>query len=314
MRWSRVARLALLAAAASAALCGAGRRAAPTPDPAEFAAPTAADRLFDAARAARSQASYPHYAVYATVLRFRSGGHAVTSTWDTIEDVRRRVVHSQSLRREEAANPHVPHGINFGIAAGPGGPGAEPEKGEVLNPERDDDPIGQLTFAVDQDFGLALSATPITASRDMGDVANAQVPLFRIGRTGTVVRTYEVTDLGDVAENGTTMHHLALRPLRDPQRYRLRELWSDAKTSVPVRAVVAGVGNHGPLDDVRWRVDFAQVDGGTYVTRETALEALDSGAGRLDDATISFEDLRTTNALQPYQLVGLSEDVGTTDP
>ncbi len=247
-------------------------------------------------------------------MRYRSGGHRGTSTWDTIEDVRRRVAHSQSLRREEAANPHVPHGINVGIGVGPGGPGAAPEQGKSLNPEPGDDPIGQLTFAVDQDFGLSLDATPITASRDMADVANAQVPLRRIGRTGTVVRTYIVTDLGDVVEDGATLHHLGLRPVRDPNRYRLRELWTDAKSALPVRAVVAGVGNRGPLDDVQWRVEFAQVEGGTYVVRETALAPLASDGGQLDDVTISFEELRLTNMLKPYETVGLSEDVGTTDP
>ncbi len=314
MRWPDAARTALLAAAACSMLCAATHRPPPTPDPATFAAPTAADKLFEAARTARSRSSYARYAVYATVLRFRAGGHTVKSTWDTIEDVQRRVVHSHSQRREDEANPHVPHGINFGIGVGPGGPNAAPERGEVLNGERDDDPIGQLTFAVDQDFGLALDAPSISASRDMADVATARVPLLRIGRTGTIVRTYEVTDLGDVVENGVPLHHLGLRPLRDPKRFRLREIWTDAKSSVAVRAIVAGVGNHDPLDGVRWRVEFAQVDGGTYVARETALDPVESGAGRLDDVTISFEELRPANALKPYELIGLSEDVGTTDP
>ena len=138
--------------------------------------------------------------------------------------------------------------------------------------------------------------------------------LPRIGRTGTIVRTYEVTDLGDVTEDGAALHHLGLRPLRDPQRFRLRELWTDAKTSMPVRAVVAGVGNHDPLDAVTWRVEFAQIDGGLYLARETALAPLDTGGGRLDDVTISFEDLRVTNRLEPYELLGLTDGVGTTDP
>jgi len=277
--------------------------------------PTAADRLFDTARQARSQSSYAHYAVYATVVRFRNGTHVVTSSWQTIEDVRRRVVHAHSQRREEEANPHVPHGINFGVGAGPSGPVmGMPSKGQVLSHEPTDDPIGQLTFAVDQDFGLALDAPAISASRDMADVSTAAIALPRIGRTGTIVRTYEVTDLGDVIESGASLHHLGLRPLRDPKRYRLRELWTDAKSSIPVRAVVAGVGNRWPLDAAQWRVDFAQVEGGTYVERETALQPMDSSQGRLEDVTISFEDVRPTNVLKPYEQLGLSTDVGITDP
>ncbi|MBV8298598.1 MAG: hypothetical protein JO083_03430 [Candidatus Eremiobacteraeota bacterium] len=281
------------------------------------AAPTGADALFTAARHARSESAYPHYAVYATVVRFRHGNRPVVSTWDTIEDLRRRLVRARALPREEAAHPHVPHGINVSVNAGPSGllpVGVLPKVGTVLNHEWESDPIGQLTFAVDQDFGIALDAPPITATADMSAVAASVTTLSRIGRTGTIARIYEVTDLGDVDENGVLLHHLGLRPLRDPRRYRLRELWVVAATSLPVRAIVAGIGNHGPLDGVRWRIDFTQMQDGTYLARETALEPLNTRDGRLDDVTISFEELRPTNRLTSLESLGLSGQVGTTDP
>ncbi len=289
-------------------------------------APPDADALFLAARRARSQSAYAHYAVYATVIRFRHDRHAGVSTWDTVEDLRRRLVHSHALAREEAAHPHVPHGINIGMgasvlpsggglgASGPTTGGIMPAKGQTVNPEPANDPIGQLTFAVDQDFGLALDAPPIGATPNMSEVSASVTTLQHIGRTGTVARTYAVTDLGDVTENGVVLHHLGLRPLRDPRRYRLRELWTDVKTSLPERAIVAGIGNHYPLDSVRWRIDFKQLAGGTFVARETALDPLDTGGGRLDDVTISFDELRTTNRLTPEESLGLADDVGTTDP
>ena len=278
---------------------------------------TAADALYAAARRARSESAYAHYAVYATVVTFRRNGHQIVSTWGTVEDLRRRLVHAHALAREEAAHPHVPHGTNIGVAVGPSGilgPGVMPPKGQITNPEPTDDPIGQLSFAVDQDFGLALTAPPITASADMSDVAASVSTLAKIGRTGTVARTYDVTDLGDALENGITLHHLGLRPLHDPHRFRLRELWLDAKTSLPVRAVVAGIGNRGPLDAVDWRVDFKQLEGGTYIARETALTPLSTDGGRLDDVTITFAELRATNRLTPEESLGLSGSVGTTDP
>ena len=281
------------------------------------ASSTAAEALYAAARRARSESAYAHYAVYATVVSFRHNGHQVVSTWNTVEDLRRRLVHAHALSREEAAHPHVPHGTNFGVGAGPSGvmgPGVMPPKGRTTNPEPTDDPIGQLSFAVDQDFGLALTAPPIAATANMSDVATTVTTLQKIGRTGTVARTYDVTDLGDVTENGLTLHHLGLRPLRDPRRYRLRELWLDAKTALPVRAVVAGIGNRWPLDAVDWRVEFKQLEGGTYITRETALKPLDTDGGRLDDVTITFADLRATNRLTPEESLGLSDSVGTTDP
>lgn len=283
-------------------------------------APTAttADALYAAARRARSDSAYARYAVYATVVSFRHGNQRVVSTWDTVEDVRRRLVHAHAIEREEAAHPHVPHGINIGVGGfGPSGiqpPGAMPPRGHAVNHEPTDDPIGQVSFAVDQDFGLALNAPPIAATTNMSEVASSITALPHIGRTGTIARTYDVTDLGDVVENGVTLHHLGLRPLRDPRRYRLRELWLDTKTSLPLRAIVAGIGNRWPLDAVSWRVDFRQVEGGTYLARETALQSVDLDGKRLDDLTITFDELRPTNRLTATESLGLSAEVGITDP
>src|ERR1700730_14254086 len=111
--------------------------------------PSAADLLFTRAREARTQSAYAHYVVYATVVRFRRGAHAVVSTWDTVEDLQRRLVHARSLPREEAAHPHVARGTNLAISVGPSGvpgPGELPKTGRILNPAPPDDGIGQLTF------------------------------------------------------------------------------------------------------------------------------------------------------------------------
>jgi hypothetical protein len=288
------------------------------------AAPSAADALFTATRQARTQSGYAHYSVYATVVRFRFGGQPMTSTWDTTEDMRRRLVHSHALSREEGEHPHVPQGINFGIsgsitppvpaapgARNPGAPG--PTISHTMNPEPSTDPIGELSFAVDQDFGLAFDAQPISATNDMSEVASSVNVLPHIGSTGTIARTYEVTDLGDVADPAGEQHHLRLRPLGDPRRYRLRELWTDAKTSLPVRAVVAGIGNAAPLDSVTWRVDFTQLQGGTYVAREVALEPLETDSGKLEDVTITFDELRPTNRLTGAESIGFG-DIGIRDP
>jgi hypothetical protein len=286
------------------------------------ATPTAADALFAATREARTQSGYAHYSVYATVVHFTWGGKPMTSTWDTIEDMRRRLVHSHALSREEGEHPHVPTGINFGVgvsaasgtSAPPGAPASPgPMITHTMNPEPSSDPIGEVSFAVDQDFGLAIDAQPITATDDMSDVASSATVLPHIGTTGTVVRNYAVTDLGDVPDPNGVLHHLRLRPLRDPRRFRLRELWTDAKTSLPVRAIVAGISNVAPLDAVDWRVDFIQLQGGTYVARESALAPLDTDSGQLDDVTITFEEVRPTNRLTGAESVGFGE-IGIRDP
>jgi hypothetical protein len=291
-----------------------------------FALVLDADALFLTARQARSKSAYPHYARYATVVHYHNGTREMTRVWDTTEDLRLRLVHARSLSRQDAANPHVPRGINVrgsisvGIAR-PGPPGAmsgPPASigySHVFNAERPGDPIGQLSLAVDQDFGLAIDAARISAVDDMSAISANAAALPRIGRTGTVARTYDVTDLGEVVDDGVALRHLGLRPLRDPSRNRLRELWFDEETSLPVRAVVAGIGHQHPLDAVSWSVDFLQFEGGTYVARETALAPIDYGkAGILREVTITFAELRPTNRLAPEELLGLSGSIGTADP
>jgi hypothetical protein len=274
--------------------------------------------IFERVREARSESGYPQYAVYAAVVRFSRGGQAGVDTWDTVEDLRRRMVFSHAISREEQANPYVPHGINFGIgitglSSGAGGGGGGDTK--VLNAPKPDDPIGQVTLAVDQDFGLALNAPSITQTADAGEVSRTVRTLPHIGRTGAVARLYEVTLLGSGAENGATVQHLGLKPLRDPHRNRLRELWVDAKTALPVRAIVAGIANRAPLDEIRWRVDFTQNEGGTYVAQETALDPLDYGGdGTLNDVSITFAELHPKNILTPQEALGLASSIGLSDP
>ena len=50
------------------------------------------------------------------------------------------------------------------------------------------------------------------------------------------------------------------------------------------------------------------------MAREVALAPLETGGGRLDDVTISFDEVRPTNRLTPLESLGLSGDVGITDP
>jgi hypothetical protein len=286
----------------------------------EASTPTGGDSLFTAARTARTKSAYPHYATYVTVVRYRAGSQPVIRSWDTVEDIRQRLVHSQSISREESAHPTYPHGINIGVGGGAAGVPAAPvfgmpkPGGLVLNPAEADDAIGQLSLAVDQDFGLAIDARAIAATTSAEDVVSSKTVLPLIGRTGALARIYDVTVLGDVDDGGVTLHHMRLRPLRDPQRNRLRELWIDAATSLPVHAIVDGVGNHAPLDSVLWRVDFRRVVDGIYIARETALQPLDVDDGQLNDVSISFEELAPTNVLAPYVQLGLTDSVGTTDP
>ncbi len=289
------------AGAAVAAVCLTAVSPAPNAPRAPLSDPNA---IFAAARKAWGDGAYPRWAAYATVVQFRKDGRLVRRTWDTSEDLRHGVVFSRKFSREDASNPYVPHGINVNL----------PFLGN-LNPVPLPDPIGHVAFAIDQDDGLAPSGRHITLARSDRDLDAAQSTLPVIGRTGTVERDYEVTLLETLHDAAGTEYHLGLKALRDPAHHRLRELYVDGATFLPEEAVVDGIGSRPPLTKVRWRVEYRQVEGATYIARESALGDLDYGSrGTLKDATIAFEEL-TLGSRRPYSsLLGLDDDDPQTEP
>jgi hypothetical protein len=273
---------------AAALLTVATTAAAPTPIPAGALALTDPDAIFVAARKAWGSGAYPRYAVYAVVVTFRNGTSVVRRTWDTTEDMRGGIVYSHAFSREELANPYTPHGVNIQIPFI-----ADP------NREKPSDPVGQVEFAVDQDFGLAPGTRKFSAAKSGAAVSGEGSHLPVIGRTATVNRDYEVKLIETLTDAKGREYHLALRPLRDPEHHRLRELWIDGTTMLPEEAVVAGIGSRPPLTKVNWRVEFTRMQGGTYIARETALAAVDYGGdGMLTECTVSFEELTLTSRYQ----------------
>lgn len=237
--------------------------------------------IFAAARAAWGTSTYPRYADYDIVVRYRNGGRTVQRSWITTEDVRHEIVSSRIFAREELTNPPSPGGTYFVI----------PFLAGAMRP-KDPEPVGQVALAVTQDFDLAPQAQRFTY-KGPSDADAAASRLATIGRTQTQRRLYEVTLVETLHEGSATTYHLTLTPLVDPWRHRLRELWVDAATMKPLRAVVAGIGNRAPLTKVDWMVDFHEVEGGFFIDHEHALEPVDYGGnGHFTDFTITFAPLQ----------------------
>ncbi len=260
---------------------------APRPQPSSSPAPLLTDpeAIFSAARKAWGSGAYPRYAQYAVVVAFTNGSDRRRRTWDTSEDLRDGVIYSRSFSREEAVHPFTPHGINIAIPFL-----------NNLSKERQPDVIGQVEFAVDQDYGLAPGQRKFTPAQSAGAIGADSSHLAVIGRTSTTSREYDVTLVETLSDAQGPEYHLRLKPLRDPWHHRLRELWVDGTTMLPEEAVVEGIGNRAPLTKIDWRVEFTQVQGGTYIARETALGPLDYGdGGRLTGVSVSFEQLRLSS-------------------
>lgn len=282
---------------------------------------------FHNAREAWPVSAYPPYATYRTVVRYRSGDRAIVRGWDTFEDLRRRMVHSDGFSDRDRDTPHVPAGTNVGaygslrwngrgLVLGPPAPapGGMPPKGVIVNRERDVDAVGPVSFAVNQDFGIAVNAPPITALRSAEDVASTHA-LPHIGGTRTTAADYDVSRAADESgAGGTTVVHLTLRPKRAPYRYRLRELWLDAATNRTLRAIVQGIGDRPPFDGVRWQIDFRAVGGAVYIDRETALADMEHRGAHMTGVSITFEDVQLSDTLPADRRLGLAQTVGVADP
>ncbi len=278
---------------------------AAAPGPPAQATLTDANAIFANVRKAWGNGAYPRWAHYETVVEFHKGaGPLIRRTWDTDEDLRHGVVFSRKFSHEDESNPNVPHGINVVL----------PLIGN-LNPPPLPDPIGHVAFAIDQDDGMAPGARHIalaTSDRSF-DTAATQLPV--IGHTGTVVRDYDATLIETLGDELGPEYHLALKPTHDPDRLRLRELYVDGRTWLPEEAVVDGIGSRPPLTKVRWRVEYRQVEGATYIARETALQNLDYGSrGTLQWTTISFRELQLGSRRPAETLLGLDDDNPQSEP
>ncbi len=268
-----------------------------TPDP---------EAIFANARAAWSAGAYPRFGSYATIVEFHTATRHIKRTWDTIEDFRHAVVFSRKFSREEVASPpDAPRGINIDI----------PFLG-TLNKVQQIDPVGHVAFAVDQDYGLAPAERRYTHAVSAADFAAIGKTLPIIGRTGVKVRDYDVRLIETLDDERGREYHLGLTPLHDPAKYRLRELWVDAKTWLPEEAIVSGIGSQPPLTTVPWRIEYRQTQGGTYIARETALADVDYGAaGMLHWLTVSFDEFAPSASATGWKFAfGMSDDKPQTDP
>jgi hypothetical protein len=278
------------------ATIGAAPEAAPsgsTPDP---------NTIFDNVRHAWGTGAYPHYAQYVAVVQFHNAKKLVRRTWETTEDIRSGVVYSRPFSREEDAHAYTPHGTNIAIPFL-----------SSLSREHQPDPIGHIAFAIDQDYGLAPGERKFASVAASAAIEAQRSALPVIGRTGTLAREYAVTLIETANDAEGTEYHLGLQPLRDPGRHRLRELWVDANTWLPEEAVVEGIGNRAPLNAVRWRIEFRQTDGVTYIGRETALAPLQTKDALLHDTTITFDEVKLTSHLAHFGL-SFSKNVPVGEP
>jgi len=228
------------------------------------AAPNAYD-IFDAARAQWQTQTYPPYLRYTIETDVAGKSGPVVNDYSAICLCTKDDIRVDPISVEEAQHPSTPRGMNFRLHITLGW-GNMPTQTitEGINATVNPDPLGVPVLSPLYSFGLRQDQVARTSAAP----GTSNLPTI-ITTTSNAKRRYDVTFDGIETLDGETTYHLTLRPVSDPDTYRLRDLWIDAKT-FDTRRVVVGENFSGSLRSTKpWTVDFARENGFQYIVEET---------------------------------------------
>lgn len=218
----------------------------------------------------------------------------------------------------ETAHPHVPKGIDFYIPII-----------HLGKPEPPVDYLGVPDISPNYGFGIGTtSLTPVASTPTPEELVReiraefhdpdpratpTPLPTPALREIATVIsktRAYDITLEGvDDTEQGQA-YHLHMQPLREPGKYRLRDLWVDTATFAP-RKLIEGLNFVvGPGTIVPWSVSFEPIGGALYIDRETALAPMHYGGLIYTQAAVTLADLHAVSTFD----VGLSSFQPCTNP
>jgi|SRR5579884_18464 len=235
------------------------------------------------------------------------------------------VVVQPPVSDEQMANPYKPSGgfsfSIFGAAAGGiGGPGTG-VKGDLFDVP---------ALAPNYSFGILPSAPPAESlspaqlvaeiRREYHDPAPQKISqlerrygLKTIALVVSAKRDYAITLDGIEPLDGHEDYHLSMKPIADPKKYRLRDVWIDTASFATDKLRVGGNFNDTAMEAVPWIVNLRQIGDATYITTEQTQAPLDGYRGRMYDAfAISFEDIGSGK--MPFWMGGSSGGGSLSEP
>lgn len=271
-------------------------------------------QIFARARAYWQQQTYPPLLEYTIAVSVFEGGSVKTERYWSAYDTSSQAIAVDEVSDYEQAHPtYAARGFNFAVH----GEGYNiPFLSHLVKPQPPTDYLGVPLLAPNYTFGLARIPPTSSATPDPMDVvgevrasfhdpspANRPSPsaspsaLPIIEKETVYGRIYRVTLDGIESTYGVPAYHLKLQALRDPGRYRLEELWVDARTFAPIQLVERFNFAEGPGTSVPWRVRFAKVGGELYIYDETALGPMRFDGLVYPQATVAFENIRGVDEL-----------------
>lgn len=296
----RQLRVAALVVSLSFLILGTGipeRTAAQTYEAHADDAQPSADEIFSKARKVWDTQAYPVRLDYVVTVRVVENGKPAMSHYAGEYVPGSKDLHVTAMANEQLANPEAPYGFTVKITRRVNGKNV---MAIPVNSEGTEDYLGVPLLDPTYSFGLSARINTIGPEPVETDAPDAP------GVIGSVVaraRLYKVTLLGVEPYGQGHAYHLALTPLRDPRRFRLRELWVDTTRYVTLKALTEGNFSGGPGTHVNWTITFQTIDGALYIDTETAVAPLRYGPRRYDEATISFGSIQAVHGLPPTRFL-----------
>lgn len=264
--------------------------------------------IFGKTRLAWESQRYPEFLAYDVAVTVTENGRTKTERYRSAYDAVEGAVHLNTVSDYEAAHPYY----------APGGFGFISPFDRIHSTNAAMDFLGIPMLAPNYSFGLGTTPRGSAETRptdaelvrqirqEFGDPMprNRSMPspepssgLREIAVVEARSPTYTISLVGIETAASGPAYHLRLRPLRDPGRFRLRELWVDTRTYAPIKLVEALNFVTGPGTAVPWSVTFDRIGGASYVATETALAPMQLKKHGYSFASVSFENVRAVERI-----------------
>ncbi|HEY3674812.1 MAG TPA: hypothetical protein VGK84_02355 [Candidatus Tumulicola sp.] len=243
---------------------------------------------------------YPQQLQYRVVVRILEAGKERVERYESRYDASSDAIDVNPVSDYERDNPVRPSGLNIGILGY-----------RIGKPLPQVDFLGVPVLAPTYTFGMASfvpapEPTPFNSEALVNEIRREyNDPNPRVTPTPTppaeppviavVVaahRNYAITFAGAETIAGHPCYHLRLRAVRDPGKYRLRDLWIDQGTTATWRLAVGSNFLTGPGTKIPWTVDFVEINGVQYIDQETAAVPMSVAGEIYTQTVVGFENVR----------------------
>ncbi len=251
-----------------------------------------AETIYENARSAWQRSTYPSDLLFTVAVEVVQNGVVRQNHYAGEYRVDDGALYVNHFSAEETEHPFTPTGINVVLAFSVGVDSRSSTTSRKLG--KDSPPTDYLGVPMLHplySFGIVRRGAHPPPKTALSDPTSPKLPT--IGSVSTLHRDYDITLIGIETCSEETAYHLTLRPLHDPDRFRLRHMWVATEDFRTLKIITEGNFTTGPSLHVPWTTLFRTVDGAQYVATESADSVLDYGRDRkYEHASIAFEQVR----------------------